>query len=273
MDLLTNSLATLPPIVEDAIQTVFRSYKKLIRINAIEGSYESIIEPTPVVDTNKTPDIYSWCKLSVGLGEIHYQDADAFLKFMNPINLRTYFKTPQDRKKIFRYRRLSSEGTFRWVALELFPSVEFTKENQIIILCVRDIHDDYTYQLVEQRKMYYLSTHDASSGLKNRLAFMDDIMQNLEDYRGVITIRSTDNILDDIETILSQKITDISDIYSMNTTDIIILIRDKDSERFLENFWNLKNNLKNTLVGYYYTSQLLNINEALFEAEEMMYER
>lgn len=269
-NLLTESIASLPSIVEDTIHTVFKSYKRVLRVNATDNTFVSIITQ----DDQYPETLYDWCKLSVDTGEIYYQDAEAFLKFMNPINLRSYFKSSEDKKRIFRYRRLALDGTYRWVALELFPSVEFTKDNQIMILYVRDIHDDYTYQISEQRKLYYLSTHDASTGLKNRLAFIDDTMY-LEGYTGVVTIRVADSVSNIVDIVTQSNITDNNSIYFMTNVDLILLISEKESDRFVTNFWSLKNHLpSDTRIGYYYNLESkLNINEALFESEEMMYER
>ncbi|WP_443770082.1 hypothetical protein [Anaerostipes sp.] len=47
---------------------------------------------------------------------------------------------------MFHYR-LNITGQFRWVSMELFRSSEYTDTNQMIILYVRDINDEYLKQL------------------------------------------------------------------------------------------------------------------------------
>ena len=74
----------------------------------------------------------------------------------------------------FRYRR-KIDGEFRWVQLQLAPSVEYSEENQVMLLSLRDVHEEYTDYLRKRQELVDTMNRDALTYLFNRLKFNEDI--------------------------------------------------------------------------------------------------
>lgn len=254
-------------LLEDFIQIIFKSYRKILRFNITDDTFESIkLEEKPT----KTK-LSEWLEMFIATGNIHYQDIKDLLDFMDPKNLSTYFTDSNSKKKVIRYRRLSSDSTYKWVALYIFPSREFTKDNQVIYLCIRDIQNDYDYRVEEQRKTQYLSTHDPITGFKNRLALVDD-MPNLHS-NSVIRIKSFKGDLNSLKRIITNVMGSIKyEIYVYNDDELIILFESKDRNSFAVTYKELtKNSGPDYIFGYAFSSDG-NLSKLMKYAEDIMYE-
>ena len=60
-----------------------------------------------------------------------------YRQFTGIDRLRAYFREEKT-KLSCRYRR-KMDGEFRWVQMDLVPSIEYREENQILILYVKDV--------------------------------------------------------------------------------------------------------------------------------------
>ena len=59
--------------------------------------------------------------------------------------------------------------------LELSPSVEYSEDNQVFLLSLRDVHEEYTAQLRNHQELVDTMNRDALTNLFNRLKFNEDI--------------------------------------------------------------------------------------------------
>ena len=159
----------------DTLPTISSLYNKLIRINLSNNTYEPVI-----VDTDEQErlvggviNMYEWWAGYSKDGNIAAEDMDAFSTLTKTGNLQRRFAedpTPVN----FRYRR-KINGEFRWVQLELTPSVEYSEENQVMLLSLRDVHEEYTAQLRNRQELVNTMNRDALTNLFNRLKFSEDI--------------------------------------------------------------------------------------------------
>ena len=163
----------------DTIPTISSLYDMLIRINLSNNTYEPVI-----VDTDEqewliggATNMYEWWAAYSKDGNIATEDKSAFDMFTETGSLQKHFG--EDHTPIsFRYCR-KKNNEFRWVQLEIVPSIEYSEENQVILLSIRDVHEEYTAQLRSRQELINNMTRDALTKLFNRLKFNEDI-ENFE---------------------------------------------------------------------------------------------
>ena len=163
----------------DTLPTISSLYDILIRINLSNNTYEPVI-----VDADEQErlvggviNMHEWWAGYSKNGNIAEEDMGAFSTLTKTGSLQRRFAedpTPVS----FRYRR-KINGEFRWVQLEIAPSVEYSEENQIMLLSLKDIHEEYTAQMRSRQELIDNMNRDALTNLFNRLKFNEDI-ENLE---------------------------------------------------------------------------------------------
>ena len=159
----------------DTLPTVSSLYDKLIRINLSNNTFEPVI-----VDADEQErlvggviNMYEWWAGYSQNGNIAAEDMGAFSTLTRAGSLQERFA--QDPTPVsFRYRRKVNDE-FRWVQLEIAPSVEYSEKNQIMLLSLKDIHEEYTAQMRSRQELIDNMNHDALTNLSNRLKFNEDI--------------------------------------------------------------------------------------------------
>lgn len=159
----------------DALPTISSLYDKLIKINLTNNTYEPVL-----VDADEQErlvggviNMYEWWAGYSKDGNIAPEDMGAFSALTRTGSLQKRFaesSTPVS----FRYRR-KVNGEFRWMQLQLAPSVEYSSDNQIVLLSLKDVHEEYTAQLKSRQKLVDNMNHDALTNLYNRLKYNEDI--------------------------------------------------------------------------------------------------
>ena len=159
----------------DTLPTISSLYDKLLRINLTNNTYEPVI----VDDDEKGQlaggiiDMKEWWAGYSKDGNIAEEDMSAFSAITKNGSLQKRFAvdpTPVS----FRYRRKVGDE-YRWVQLEISPSVEYSENNQIMLLSLKDIHEEYTAQIQSRQELIDNMNTDALTSLFNRLKFNDDI--------------------------------------------------------------------------------------------------
>ena len=159
----------------DTLPTISSLYDKLIRINLSNNTYEPVIVDADDQDrlVGGVINMYEWWAGSSKDGNIAPEDMGAFGALTKSGSLQKRFAedpTPVN----FRYRRKVGDE-FRWVQLEITPSVEYSEENQIMLLSLKDIHEEYTAQIRSRQALIDNMHRDALTSLFNRLKFNEDI--------------------------------------------------------------------------------------------------
>ena len=164
----------------DTLPTISSLYDKLIRINLTNNTYEPV-----VVDADEQErlvggviNMYEWWAGYSKDGNIAGEDMGAFGTLTKSGSLAERFA--QDPTPVsFRYRRKVGDE-FRWVQLEITPSVEYSEKNQIMLLSLKDIHEEYTAQMRSRQELIDNMNRDALTGLFNRLKYNADIEANIK---------------------------------------------------------------------------------------------
>ena len=159
----------------DTLPTISSLYDKLIRINLSNNTFEPV-----VVDADDQErlvggviNMYEWWAGYSKDGNIASEDMGAFSTLTRTGSLQKRFA--EDPTPIsFRYRRKVGDE-FRWMQLEIAPSVEYSEDNQIMLLSLTDVHEEYTAQMRSRQELIDSMSRDALTSLFNRLKFNADL--------------------------------------------------------------------------------------------------
>ena len=163
----------------DTLPTISSLYDKLIRINLSNNTYAPVIVDADEKDqlVGGVINMYEWWAGYSKDGNIATEDMGAFGTLIKTGSLQKRFAedpTPVN----FRYRRKIGDE-FRWVQLQIAPSVEYSEENQIMLLSLKDVHEEYTAEMRNRQELIDNMSRDALTNLFNRLKFNADI-ENLK---------------------------------------------------------------------------------------------
>lgn len=159
----------------DALSTLSFIYYKILKINLTRDSYECVKVDDYELKTfvGRCRKISEWWNSFAEHGNVYPEDEEVYRQFTNLEQLRAYFK--EDRAKIScRYRRKIGDE-FRWVQMDLVPSIEYTNQNQVLILYVKDVHEEHLMELRAREELVDSYHRDALTMLHNRHKYNLDL--------------------------------------------------------------------------------------------------
>ena len=126
----------------DAMRTLSGIYHKIIRIDLQADTYEIIktYENEQSTEYGISSNCSEWFRDFALRGYVHEEDLEAYLMFTELWALRVRFKKSREKCSL-RYRRLTN-NEFRWVSMELMPSISYTDEHPEKMLYIRDLEED-----------------------------------------------------------------------------------------------------------------------------------
>ncbi len=188
----------------DAIATLSAMYCKILKINLTTGAFLTV-----KLDENEpSPDRYSsisqWFRSFAEMGNVFTYDKEIYFQFTDIENLRSHFR--QSRNKLScRYRRKRGDG-FHWAQMDLTPSIEYTDQNQVLILYVKDIHDEYMREMNNLQELENSYSRDALTLLYNRHKFNEDVEALSRSVCRLVTCLYADvNGLHEVNNLLGHK--------------------------------------------------------------------
>lgn len=158
-------------IMEDGMKKISGIYHKILKINLTTDSYRTVEEDGKVKKSSRktSAKISRWFRKCARSGEIHKGDVKEYLAFTNLDTLRAALT--ENREGLhFRYRQKVGE-VFHWFSMEFVPSVEYTDENQVVMLYIQDVHDEYVIETNHRRKLEYYANFDTLTGVWNHEYF------------------------------------------------------------------------------------------------------
>ncbi len=143
-------------------------FYKVLKINLTSDNFEIIRKQDStgrdiIPESNK---ISEWMETFGKNGEVYDDDLQTYLEFVNIERLRNFFASGNSYAEV-KYRR-KVDGIFRWVSMEIIPTMEYTHENQTAMLYTRDIHETYSIDMAYKEKLEFFSYTDVLTNLKNR---------------------------------------------------------------------------------------------------------
>ena len=190
----------------DTLPTISSLYDKLIRINLSNNTFEPVIVDADDQErlVGGVINMYEWWAGYSQNGNIASEDMGAFSTLTKTGSLQKRFAedpTPVN----FRYRRKINDE-FRWVQLQIAPSVEYSEENQIMLLSLKDIHEEYTEQMRNRQELIDNMNRDALTNLFNRLKFNADVDELAKATKGTFTCLYVDvNGLHELNNLLGHE--------------------------------------------------------------------
>jgi len=126
-----------------AFNVLTQSYVKMLKVNLIKDSFEIISVEESELDAEHgyaEEKLSRWLQVFAYSKMIHPDDREKFIKRTGMVYLREFFSR-ESAKLTMRYRRLIGDE-YREVLLEMVPSKEFTVNNKILYLYVKDISEN-----------------------------------------------------------------------------------------------------------------------------------
>lgn len=176
--------------VNDALRILSQCFHKILKIDLEHDTHEVIkAYPEELTKISGYSDSFSQWVKNTAESVIYPDDEQSVREFIDPVRLRTRFWESRECLRL-RYRRYCSGG-FRWVYMELIPSIEYTPDNPVIMMYIRDIHDDYVADLHRQKALEYYCNYDTLTGLRSRFCY-NDFCRRFEERGGTLAVLFAD---------------------------------------------------------------------------------
>lgn len=167
--------------LEDALLPFSNTYHKILRVRLDDETFEAV---KSMPDERggvpaKEGRISLWLRNFAITERVHPDDLETYLRFADFEAIRAGFlgapgTRPTDILRC-RYRRRTGDE-FRWVVMILVRAVDFSPENPVVMLYVKDIHDFYSEDMDRMDRLLHEQDYDDLTGLKNRRRLDRDIM-------------------------------------------------------------------------------------------------
>lgn len=157
--------------INDALRMLSQCFHKILKVDLAHETHE-VIKAYPgelTCEGGYDQNFAKWIQNMIDNGYIFHEDIAALKEFVDPERMKQRFRESRACLRL-RYRR-NYGGQFRWVYMELIPSIEYSVDNPVIMLYVRDIHDDYVAELHRQKALEYYCNYDTLTGLHSRFCY------------------------------------------------------------------------------------------------------
>ncbi len=159
----------------DALSTLSAIYYKIVKANLTRDTFECVKVDNEELKTyiNRFKKVSDWWGDFAESGNIYEEDREVFRQFMDLDQLRLYFKEEKTRLSC-RYRR-KINGEFRWVQVDFVPSIEYREDSQVLIMYMKDVHEEHLLELQAREELVDNYNRDALTMLYNRHKFNEDL--------------------------------------------------------------------------------------------------
>ena len=129
--------------LKDAVTMLSTIFYRILKIDLEADSYEIIEQGNsdPLRELYQKESISACLKDVAEKGYIHEEDYKEYTEFCSLEHLKKIFLDGSQYASL-QYRRVL-EGQYRWVSMEIVRSTEYREDNQQVVMCIRDINDDY----------------------------------------------------------------------------------------------------------------------------------
>lgn len=286
-------LDTRVGMLQDALRMLQMIFHKILKVNLNEDSFTEIkaYEEERIPEKGYNTSLTQWMTEFARCGQIYPDDVESYLAFVNLQAIHERLKKGQNYQTL-RYRR-KVHDKFRWVQLEIIPSVEYSEQEQILMLFVRDIHDAYTAELLYQKELEKTSNEDALTKLYNRQYMIrytqETTTEDMENF-GIVFCdlnglkyandhyghAAGDSLIVNFAQMLRENFPD--DVCCrMSGDEFVVYVKNRSRDQFLANAKKLrtriwKEKIPPAAIGWSWQAQGADIEVIMAAAEEAMYE-
>ena len=164
-------------LMVDSLSALYSIYHKILRINITNDTFRVIKYNDAAEEAvcGRAESITEWWRLFGENGFVHTDDLDEYRSFTDIERLREYFAS-NDARLSCRYRRKSGDE-YRWAQMDIVKGTEYSNDDQVLLLYVKDIHDEQLKEMDRRRQLLDQYSRDALTFLYNRHKFREDMEQ------------------------------------------------------------------------------------------------
>lgn len=129
--------------LQDAMKMLSSIFHRILKINLSTDTYTVIRGKDSTV--SMLPSLSESLKMMADYKYIYEEDQEEYLKFCSIDNLRR--ELAKGRERIYLNYRTLIKQEYRWVCMEVIRSAEYKPDDQIAMMYIRDINDEYLKQL------------------------------------------------------------------------------------------------------------------------------
>lgn len=125
---------------QQALSVLSKFYEKILKLNLKTDSYiiiQMMNENEKSKENGYDEKISVWLKNFADSGFVHPEDMEEYLKYTDMNYIKTHFRESSD--PICIYYRRKIDGEFKRSMLEMIPTADFSEENPIVFLYVKNI--------------------------------------------------------------------------------------------------------------------------------------
>lgn len=222
--------------IKRTLKNITDSCYKILELNLADDSYRVI--KTISDESSEYYSLTRWVMEYAINDDIHPEDKINFIKFMNIHSLKKNFDKNDKPQRIYYRRKRNSE--WAWVCLEVTKDFEYSPENPIAFLILRDVDDDYIRNMLKLRDRETKDEYDIETKFQNSLKYklkINSLIKNFPCSVGLISIDIKDliqgnkeNYNEFIRTL--RLLYKFEQIYRIEKSKFSIIIEDIDSEEF-----------------------------------------
>lgn len=131
--------------IKRTFKNITDSCYKILELNLADDSYKII--KAICGEESEYYSLTRWVMEYAINDDIYPEDRINFIKFMNIHTLKKNFDKSDKPQRIYYRRKINSEWT--WVCLEITKDFEYSPENPIAFLTLRDVNDDYIRSMLK----------------------------------------------------------------------------------------------------------------------------
>ena len=218
--------------IKRTFKNITDSCYKILELNLADDSYKII--KTICGEESEYYSLTRWVMEYAINDDIYPEDRINFIKFMNIHILKKNFDKSDKPQRIYYRRKINSEWT--WVCLEITKDFEYSPENPIALLTLRDVNDDYIRSMLKFKDKETKDEYDVETKFQNSLRYkvkINSLMRNFPCSVGLISLDIEDlkDCTKDFIRIL-KLLFKFEQIYHIDKFKFFIVIEDIDSEEF-----------------------------------------
>lgn len=131
--------------LDDALSMLSSMFYLILKVNLTEDTFKDIALFDALKDVVSTTTSFTSLTEAIGeSGDVSMDDIEIYADFTNLENLRESFWKGNNYISCKFHQRVDDE--YRWVLMEMIKSCEYTADNQVVVLYLRDVHDEYMRQ-------------------------------------------------------------------------------------------------------------------------------
>lgn len=137
----------------DILRLIRNIYHTIVRVNLTTNNHRCIQTNRELVRKNfeQLPSLRDWTKFCIREGLVYADDVDEFRGFLEQDRIRQALNQGKEYMSLA-FRRIFF-GNYRWEMMEIIAGQDYRDDNQVIILCIRDIDEERQRELDKEAKL------------------------------------------------------------------------------------------------------------------------